>query len=422
MVLTIVIPVAGSATGVHRARRRRDRRSSLDHRSTVFTLSFLLDHLCQLACFRTSGACSRAIGTGNLGLLPGLAPGPQLVETKGARPEVSTFVETALVANDFARVESGTTPTGRFGGMAVEAPPTEILGLFRSGVVSVLDKKAGMWGEARQGMHSCRRRAAIRGLRGNNEALLLSFDIVAHRHRVGKRLVEMVKAISGHMHVWRAVHGKRLAVDGAWTGVVGAAVQRILATVHEGVRRIGKHLWPIVSNIREGCSPGHGDVVGVAHGWLNVVLVVGSLGEVGPVSSVILGVGRVLVVVVVDGVDIMGDVVVFRNIVLVELVEEGAARAGWLGVGGIGMGPHVGSLERMGLWDDCSVVAVVVEDGAVDGNVDLGFEVCVGGMEGGMHVGAGGGSARGGSVRVGVVVVVERVHGGYCASQRRAGF
>ena len=44
---------------------------------------------------------------------------------------MSAFVKTTLVANDLARVKSGATPTRRFGGMAVEAPPAEVLSLLK---------------------------------------------------------------------------------------------------------------------------------------------------------------------------------------------------------------------------------------------------------------------------------------------------
>ena len=239
---------------------------------------------------------------------------------------------------------------------------------------------------------------------------------------MSERLVHMMKTVSGHMEVWRAVHGEGLAVDGAWTRVVRATVERILTAVHEGVWWVGKNLWPIVSNVREGCSPGHGDVVGVAHGGLNVVLVcMSGLREVvSPVSAVILRVSRVLVVVVVvDWVNVVRDVVVFGDVAFVELVKKGATGAWRLRVGGVGVGPHVSGLERMGLWYDSTFFSMVVKDGTVDCNVYLRFEICVGGMEGGMHVCTRGRGTRSGGVRVRVGVVLERVHGYDCLTGER---
>ena len=68
---------------------------------------------------------------------------------------MSAFVKTTLVANDLARVKSGATPTRRFGGMAVEAPPAEVLSLLGSSIVSVLYKKTGMWRKAWERVHPC---------------------------------------------------------------------------------------------------------------------------------------------------------------------------------------------------------------------------------------------------------------------------
>jgi hypothetical protein len=60
---------------------------------------------------------------------------------------MSAFVKTALVANDFTGIEGGSSPGGRFSGMTIEAASTEILGLFGSGIVCVLNGEASMRGE-----------------------------------------------------------------------------------------------------------------------------------------------------------------------------------------------------------------------------------------------------------------------------------
>ena len=57
---------------------------------------------------------------------------------------MGALVETALVADDLAGVEGGATPRGGLCGVTVEAATTEILGLLRGGVVSVLDGETGV--------------------------------------------------------------------------------------------------------------------------------------------------------------------------------------------------------------------------------------------------------------------------------------
>ena len=59
-----------------------------------------------------------------------LVAGAKFVEAERSRTEVSAFVETALVAHDLARVESGATPGRGFCCVAIEAATTEILGLL----------------------------------------------------------------------------------------------------------------------------------------------------------------------------------------------------------------------------------------------------------------------------------------------------
>jgi hypothetical protein len=80
------------------------------------------------------------------------------------------LVESTLVADDFARVESGATPRGRLSGMAVEAAATQILGLFRSSIVSVLYMKTAMrthkWHA--DGRNATRRLRTVEGMRRND--------------------------------------------------------------------------------------------------------------------------------------------------------------------------------------------------------------------------------------------------------------
>lgn len=80
----------------------------------------------------------------SLGALPSFIPGPEFVKPERSRSEMSAFVQTTLIADDFARIESGTTPGRRFGCMAIEAAPTQILSLFGSSIVRMLDWQTGV--------------------------------------------------------------------------------------------------------------------------------------------------------------------------------------------------------------------------------------------------------------------------------------
>lgn len=74
------------------------------------------------------------------------------------------LVKPTLVANDLARVERRPAPAGRLRRVAVETPPPEILGLFGSGVVCVLDEEPGVWLEAGKAVHARGRRTAVASL------------------------------------------------------------------------------------------------------------------------------------------------------------------------------------------------------------------------------------------------------------------
>lgn len=63
----------------------------------------------------------------------------ELVKAKRARSQVSALIEPAFVADDFSRIKGRATPRRGLCGMAVEAAATEVLSLFRSGIISMLD-------------------------------------------------------------------------------------------------------------------------------------------------------------------------------------------------------------------------------------------------------------------------------------------
>jgi hypothetical protein len=71
------------------------------------------------------------------------ATGTEFIEAQGAGTEMSALVEPTLVANDFPRIEGGTTPRRRLCGMAIETAATEVLGFLARGVVGELYGKGG---------------------------------------------------------------------------------------------------------------------------------------------------------------------------------------------------------------------------------------------------------------------------------------
>jgi hypothetical protein len=60
---------------------------------------------------------------------------------------MGALIETALVADDFARIEGRATPRRGLGRVAVEAAAAEILGLLRSSVIGVLHWEAIVGGK-----------------------------------------------------------------------------------------------------------------------------------------------------------------------------------------------------------------------------------------------------------------------------------
>jgi len=87
-----------------------------------------------------------------LGLIAaGFVACAQLVEAQGPRAQVCALVEAALVAHDFARVESRAAPRGWLSCVAIEAPAAEVLSLLGSGIVSVLNREAGVGGKVGHG-------------------------------------------------------------------------------------------------------------------------------------------------------------------------------------------------------------------------------------------------------------------------------
>ena len=98
--LTIIVPVTRTATRMHR-RGRRDGTSP--YKSVLPRL--LLDH--RDLRFGADGALG---GCPACRLLPGFIASAKFVESEGTGSEVGAFVETALVADNFAWVEGGATP------------------------------------------------------------------------------------------------------------------------------------------------------------------------------------------------------------------------------------------------------------------------------------------------------------------------
>jgi hypothetical protein len=81
---------------------------------------------------------------GTLALFASLVTRAELIEAKRTGTKMCALVETALVADDFAGIESRSTPRGRLGGVTVETPAAKILGLLGCGVICVLNGETGM--------------------------------------------------------------------------------------------------------------------------------------------------------------------------------------------------------------------------------------------------------------------------------------
>lgn len=82
--------------------------------------------------FGAKGAWGRRVNPVGLGNthLPSLPSRPKFIESQRPGPEMGALVQTTLVTDDFAWVESGAAPRRRLSGMAVEAAPAQILGFF----------------------------------------------------------------------------------------------------------------------------------------------------------------------------------------------------------------------------------------------------------------------------------------------------
>jgi len=73
------------------------------------------------------------------------------------------LVKTALVADDFARIEGGAAPRRGLCRVAVEAAAAEILGLLGGSVVGVLHWKASVWRKIGGHVHGMGIEASLRG-------------------------------------------------------------------------------------------------------------------------------------------------------------------------------------------------------------------------------------------------------------------
>jgi hypothetical protein len=96
-------------------KRKRKRKLRLGGRDNLARL--LLGDLCYFWTER-----------GGLALFSSLVASAELVEAKRSRPEMDALVETALVADNLARIESRTAPGGGLCCVTIEAAPAEILG------------------------------------------------------------------------------------------------------------------------------------------------------------------------------------------------------------------------------------------------------------------------------------------------------
>jgi hypothetical protein len=90
-------------------------------------------------------------------ILPRLPPSSELIKPQRSRAQMRPLVQPAFIAHDFARVERTPAPRRGLGGVAVETAATEVLGLFRRGVVGVLDRRemaVGCHGTHGHGRHA----------------------------------------------------------------------------------------------------------------------------------------------------------------------------------------------------------------------------------------------------------------------------
>ena len=173
-----------------------------------------------------------------------------------------------------------------------------------------------MRGQAGEAVHACRGRAAVACLRRDDDRRVFRFDHVegmvvkrvrgGHRDRMSKRLVHVVR--HSVEREWLTVHGPR-----------SRAVRTGRFTAEERRRRVGKRVAGIVSDVGESETTLHAYIVRVAHG--DVVSVRGLGYRVRP-AVVVSG----LVVGGLLGMVNLAAELLLGHVVLVELVEEGAAR------------------------------------------------------------------------------------------------
>lgn len=143
------------------------------------------------------------------------------------------FVQTTLVANDLARIESRASPRRRLSRVTIEAPPTEILSLLGSRIICMLDGKTCMGREV--GHHRVMRRRNCRAVEGglggdHNGSGIFQLDRVGVIEFVVRR---MRRRVQGRNKVIVLKPGllsrqlKRLAVDlllARWIRVDGRLV------------------------------------------------------------------------------------------------------------------------------------------------------------------------------------------------------
>lgn len=157
--LTAVIPITGPTGGV-----ARDRVAAGDAQLA----GLVLDGKQHTRHGRGFGRLG-----GGAGGLAGFSARAELVKAQGTGPEMGALVETALVADDFARIEGGPPPGGGLGGVAVEAAPAEILGLLARGVVCELHGDGGGGGSGEKGGVALE---GVAELGGDDEGGVLELD------------------------------------------------------------------------------------------------------------------------------------------------------------------------------------------------------------------------------------------------------
>lgn len=225
-------------------------------------------------------------GLGTLGRgLAGLGRRTELVKAVRTRTQMSTLVETALVAHDLARVERRAAPRRRLRSVAVEATAAQILCLLRSSVVGVHDGDTASVGHVSRTGRSWhrlggRRRAGLGGVLGpvvlvttdHGRGRGLHLDVVRVTVRVSMgvlvvRVVVVVRVVMvtvlgllllvllvvlvldvlrvfhgtgvemgrvSRQRLWRVVHGKRLCVD--WAIVARRRVVDSLVALYVRIR------------------------------------------------------------------------------------------------------------------------------------------------------------------------------------------